>query len=73
MTGVYRTLCFACGREIHGGSVSVWTADPQMQYVGPECAKYIRDAGPEGYQPSKGGPRLYWTRVAAETASRNLS
>lgn len=48
--------CFACDKPLKG----VWhladTRDGQVVYVGSECAKRINE---QGYQPPKGGPKLY--------------
>jgi len=53
--------CFACGRAIKLTSdhYEVWTSDPQMQWVGPECYNKIQLANKNGYQPPPGGPRLF--------------
>jgi len=50
--------CFACGRLLSTRKppVLVDTRDDQKVYVGPECAKRVTEAG---YQPPKGGPKLY--------------
>jgi len=50
--------CFACLRVLKQPK-EVWTSDPQMQWVGPECYKKIVAAGEQGYQPAIGGPRLF--------------
>lgn len=53
--------CFACGRVITAEPPPMAdTRDGQLVYVGPECMRRIVTAGDEGYQPPKGGPRL-WT------------
>ena len=51
--------CFACGKPITTKPYQVYTADPQMQYVGKRCFDKVKAAGKDGYQPSLGGPRLY--------------
>lgn len=51
--------CFACGRKLGRKPVLVDTRDAQLVYVGRECYKLVRAAGNAGYQPPKGGPRLY--------------
>lgn len=53
--------CFACDRLLSTRKppVRVDTRDDQTVYVGPECAKHVLKAGPDGWQPPKGGPKLY--------------
>jgi hypothetical protein len=51
--------CFACGRKLGKTPKLVDTRDSQLVYVGVECFKEIQRAGEVGYQPPKGGPRLY--------------
>lgn len=51
--------CFACGKAMRSWGTMVDTKEDQAPYVGPECAKKIKRAGPKGYQPPLGGPRLY--------------
>jgi len=58
------TKCFACDRKITGAPLLADTKDEQIVHVGPECMKKILKAEPNGYQPPKGGPRLY--RMTAE-------
>lgn len=53
--------CFACDRVLGKNPKKVLTSDGQMQFVGVECAKAIESAGRAGYQPPKGGPKLFWT------------
>lgn len=63
--------CFACDKPIQPGKeCMVETADHQTVYVGSECYRKVKAAAknpgtgfePErGYQPPKGGPRLYDT------------
>lgn len=65
---VGREHCFACGRVIrHKVPFKADTRDAQIVYVGPECFKLVAAAGEAGYQPPKGGPRLY--PVAAPTTA----
>lgn len=52
--------CFACGKKLgkrkaHGAH----TDDEQNVFVGSECYKLILAAGRKGYQPKRGGPRLF--------------
>jgi len=51
--------CFACDRKLGRSYALVDTRDDQLVYVGSECVKLITAAGDKGYQPPKGGPRLY--------------
>lgn len=51
--------CFACDRPLGKTSREVDTRDAQTVYVGSECFKLVQAAGEAGYQPPKGGPRLY--------------
>ena len=53
------TKCFACDRPIKGQPCTVDTRDDQTVFVGPDCFKHVMAAGDAGYQPPKGGPRLY--------------
>jgi hypothetical protein len=58
--------CFACGRRLGERTPrSADTRDGQWVYVGSECAKYIEAAGEDGWQPPRGGPRLF--RMGLET------
>lgn len=51
--------CFACDRKLGVNPWLVDTRDAQSVYVGSECYKKIKQAGEEGWQPPKGGPRLW--------------
>ena len=51
--------CFACDRKLGRNPCLADTRDAQIVYVGTECYKLIKAAGEAGYQPPKGGPRLY--------------
>lgn len=50
--------CFACDAWMLGKFL-VDTRDGQTAYVGVDCFEKIRRAGDAGWQPPKGGPRLY--------------
>lgn len=52
-------VCFACGRKLGGNPALVTCEDEQDVLVGSECYDLIRRAGAEGFQPPRGGPRLY--------------
>lgn len=52
-------LCFACEAPMLNGGKLVDTRDGQSVFVGSECYKRIQEVGGSGWQPLKGGPRLY--------------
>ena len=54
-------ICFCCGKTLHMmcALTRVTCADDQTVLVGNECLKHIKKAKFEGYQPPKGGPKLY--------------
>lgn len=68
--------CFACDRKLGRNPAVADTRDDQLVLVGSECAKkiYAKNLphGEEGWQPPKGGPKLYplprqpWTRELQE-------
>jgi hypothetical protein len=65
-----RPRCFACGRPM-GQEHSRYLADTrdgQVVWVGASCMSEILSAGEAGWQPPKGGPRL-WRRTSSETGS----
>jgi len=51
--------CFACDRVLTTAAVRVRCRDDQQPFVGVCCARKIRRAGSNGYQPPKGGPTLF--------------
>lgn len=58
--------CFACDHKINNPNnskhspCSAYTSDGQRVYVGAECIKHIQYWNARGgYQPPKGGPRLF--------------
>lgn len=51
--------CFACDKRLGKNPTLVDTRDGQHVYVGSECFSRICTAGAVGYQPPKGGPRLW--------------
>lgn len=51
--------CFACGRKLGKNPALIDTRDGQTAFVGSECYKFIARAGEIGWQPPRGGPRLY--------------
>lgn len=57
--------CFACGRQLGKTPHRVDTRDDQTVFVGRECYKLIERAGETGYQPPRGGPRLYLLKAGA--------
>ena len=50
--------CYACDRRVNRPTLAD-TRDGQTVYVGSECFKLIKRSGDTGWQPPKGGPRLY--------------
>lgn len=54
--------CYACDLPIKVGRVQIaFTSDGQKQFVGSNCFKKIASMK-EGYQPPKGGPRMFLKR-----------
>lgn len=51
--------CYACGKRLGKRPKLVTCADEQDVFVGSECGKLIEQAKAVGWQPPKGGPRLY--------------
>ena len=51
--------CFACGRKLGRNPTLADTRDGQTAFVGSECWKLIKKAGEAGYQPLRGGPKLW--------------
>jgi hypothetical protein len=51
--------CFACGRVLSGSYNVVDTHEDQCVRVGLDCGRKIIRSGAVGYQPPKGGPRLF--------------
>ena len=51
--------CFACGKKLGKNPILVDTRDAQHVYVGRDCARNVAQAGDTGWQPPRGGPRLY--------------
>lgn len=65
--------CFACSRKLpKAGAHVVACIDDQTVYLGPECFKHVKRSGIEGYQPPKGGPRLYTIEAKAVILSRHV-
>jgi len=57
--------CFACDRQIKGTPHVLTCIDEQTVHVGPCCFAKAENAGLDGYQPPKGGPRLYTLEAKA--------
>ena len=55
--------CFACDHPLGETKHLADTRDGQLVYVGPNCLALIKAAGEDGYQPPKGGPKLYMVKV----------
>ena len=58
------TRCFACDRAIKTEEAAVLadTRDDQLVYIGRDCFAHVKAGGDAGWQPPKGGPRLYTIR-----------
>lgn len=59
--------CFACDKKLGRTPHRADTRDAQTVLVGSECYKLIVEAGEAGYQPPKGGPRLWVLRPTCAT------
>ncbi len=64
--------CYACGKRTRGTRPAMLTAvlfddDGRRVPVGPDCLKHVRVAGAEGYQPWRGGPRLFFNESLRES------
>ena len=57
--------CYACDKPLGRNPATADTRDDQWVFVGRECYKQIIAAGTRGYQPPKGGPKLYPLTAAA--------
>ena len=57
--------CYACDKSLGRNPALADTRDNQIVFVGTECSKQIQRAGNAGWQPPKGGPRLYPIRSNA--------
>lgn len=61
---MHEEQCFACGTRMSRPNF-VFTEDRMSDgrhyevHVGPECFKRVIHSGESGYQPPRGGPRLY--------------
>lgn len=67
MIGPYQ--CYACGKMTRGTRLSALLAileddDGRTVMVGPDCHAKTRAA--DGYQPNKGGPRLFFSQAQRE-------
>lgn len=51
--------CFACDTGLIGKPCKLITRDGQTVHVGKGCFSQAKAAGIEGWQPRKGGPRLF--------------
>ncbi len=60
--------CFACGQRLRKPPAFADTRDDQVVWIGPECLRHVQAAGAAGYQPPKGGPRLWRFEATAGTA-----
>ena len=69
--------CYACDRPFRQNSwgrfpfhPTVLTIDGQRQTVGYDCWRRVLGAGINGYQPPRGGPRIYAEVNAPESVLR---
>jgi hypothetical protein len=67
MVGPY--VCYACGKMTRGTREFPLQAvleddDGNLVWVGPDCHKKTRAEG--GYQPTRGGPRLFFNQAQRE-------
>ena len=53
------TKCFACGKKLKENLHVADTRDSQTIIVGPCCYRNIKKSGEHGYQPPRGGPKLW--------------
>ena len=51
--------CYACGRDMRCAGFAVRTSDGQHQEVGKDCYQHVKRGAENGWQPRRGGPRLY--------------
>lgn len=67
-------LCFACDKKLTGKLPHklAHCLDDQDAFVGADCWKKIEKSGISGYQPPKGGPRLY-TFLAKQLLNGNTN
>jgi len=61
--------CFACDKPLGKAPQIVGCKDDQTVHVGSDCYSKIKSAGPDGFQPPKGGPRLYLLQYTKHKAS----
>lgn len=54
--------CFSCGAILKVWRVA-FTIDGQSVFIGSSCAKKTARSGSAGWQPDRGGPRLFISRV----------
>jgi hypothetical protein len=67
MIGPY--TCYACGKRTKGTrdfmlTVCLEDDDGRRVPVGPDCYRRVRGQGHFGFQPTKGGPRLFIDEAA---------
>lgn len=61
-----RQRCYACDRPLGKTPHLVTCLDEQTVYVGSVCYSLIMQKGLTGYQPPKGGPKLYTLEMKAK-------
>lgn len=53
------TKCFACGLRTEKKLGVVQTEHGALVLVDPDCYRFVKSAGPLGFEPIAGGPRLF--------------
>lgn len=69
--------CYACGKRFHDPNrrqdVFLLDDDHRAVLVGPECFRKVVASGWLGYQPMRGGPRLFIEKRYAVEYARGIS
>ena len=68
--------CYACGKRTRGTRPAMLTVcliddDGQRVPIGPDCYRHTRNARALGYQPPRGGPRLFYSESDRESYLSN--
>lgn len=66
MKTMHKEPCYCCGKKTANPYQAFCEDDNgQEQLVGRDCYKQIKAANSEGWQPPRGGPRMFSSREAA--------
>ena len=69
--------CFCCGKPLRNmrRAEKVFCDDDQAPLVGSDCAKLVKAAGRDGYQPPAfpRGPRVWWSKSWTPSAAAHVS